>query len=142
MNAAGGRGISLESPQASRRIKTARELSFPASQPQRVADDDQIGHTHRQRANHRAEETQRRERHSGGVIEKRPEKVLLDGAQRRLRQAECFRNRLDVRFEQDNVGGFAGNVAGLSHRDAEIGLLECRGIVDAVADECRAVATA
>ena len=43
MNAAGSRGISLESPQASRRIKTARELSFPTSQPQRVADDDQIG---------------------------------------------------------------------------------------------------
>src|SRR3989442_8710104 len=101
MNAAVCRGISLESPQASRRIKTARESSPPTSQPQRVAEDKQIGHTHRQRANHRTEETQRCERHSGGVVEKRPEKVLLDGSEGCLRQAECFRNRLNVRFEQD-----------------------------------------
>src|SRR5664280_1163193 len=64
----------------------------PAQQPQRVADDDQIGKAHRRRAENRTDETQRRQRHTERVVKKRPEQILFDRPQRRPRQTERLRH--------------------------------------------------
>src|SRR5437762_1822582 len=109
--------------------------ALPPSQSEGVADDDQIGQTHRQRAHDRAEKTERRERERSGVVEEGPEEVLFDCAQRGLRQSERFGDCLNVRLQQDNIGRLAGNVAGLSDGNTEVSLLQRRRVVDAVADE-------
>src|SRR5882724_11400166 len=89
--------------------------SLPPSQTQRVADDDQIGQAHRQSADDRAEEAERRQRNGRRVVEKGPEQILPDSAQGGLRQAKRFGNRLDVRLQQNDIGGFASDIAGPSN---------------------------
>src|SRR5204862_5154572 len=96
---------------------------------------DEIGDTHRQRADDRAEESERGQRDGGRVVKERPEQVLPDRPERRLRQAERLGDRVNFRLEQDDVGGFASDVARLGDSDAKVGLGERGGPVDAVAGE-------
>ena len=51
-----------------------------------------------------------------------------------MREAERLGNRLDVRFQQDDICGFAGDITGPGHRDAQVGLLQSGRVVDAVPD--------
>jgi predicted nuclease of predicted toxin-antitoxin system len=61
------------------------QLQPPPLQPQCIPDHNQIAQPHRDGREHGAEETERRQRHARGVIEKCPEQILLDRPQRRLR---------------------------------------------------------
>ena len=67
---------------------------FPTQQPQRVADHHEVRQAHGQRAQNRAHESQGRQRYAGGIVKERPEKILLDGAQRGARERQRIRHGL------------------------------------------------
>ena len=54
--------------------------------------------------------------------------------------AERLRHGFDFRFQQNDVRRLAGEIAGAAHGNAEVGLLQRRRIVDAVAHERHALA--
>ena len=107
----------------------------PASKPERVADDNQIGKSHRKRREDGAHEAQHCQRYARGIVKEGPEEVLLDRPQGRLRESERLGHRLNVRPQEKDVRRFARDIAGRAHRYSEVRLLQSRGVIDAVTDK-------
>ena len=67
------------------------------------------------------------------VVDEGPEKILADGAYGGLRKADGIGNLVQVGRNERHFGHVHGNVASFSHGNAEIGLSQCRTVIDAVA---------
>jgi hypothetical protein len=83
---------------------------------------------------HRVQEAEGSDRNGGDVVEPRPEQVLDDLREGRLRQADRLDRLRQFALDQRDVGGLDGDVGPGADGDADIGLLERRRVVDAVAD--------
>ena len=106
---------------------------------QGVGDDEEGGKAHGGRSDHGVQgdacegKHARRERDPDTVVEKRPEEVLLDDAHRPFREADRLGQRTQIPVDEDDVGALDGDVGAPAHRNADVRLLQGRGVVDAVA---------
>ena len=82
----------------------------------------------------RAQKPRDRERDRGHVVGERPEEVLLDRPQRAAREPDRIHRGTEVAGDERQVAGLDRDVGARSDREAEVGLRERRGVVDAVAD--------
>src|SRR5205807_2761907 len=81
----------------------------------------------------RVEEPGHGQRDGGGVVPEGPAEVLEDGAERSPGEADGGGHAVELGREQGDVGALDGDVGAGADGDAEVGLDEGRGVVDAVA---------
>ena len=105
-----------------------------AAEPQGVGDDEEAGARHRGARDQRVQVAGGGQREGGDVVAERPEEVALDRRERAAREPDGIRARAQVARDERDVGGLDRDVRAGADREAEIGLRERRGIVDAVAD--------
>ncbi len=99
---------------------------------------EELDRQHRQERQERA-----RDEHAEHVPEVRARRHLdvLDGVAERLPPLEhALLQHHQALLEQDDVGGFLGDVHRGIHRDAHVGLAQRAGVVDAIAHEAHGVA--
>ena len=87
-----------------------------------------------------AEKAEGGEGDAEGVVKEGPEKILFDCAEGSAGETERFGDRFEVGFQEDDIGGFAGDIGGVQEGDSEVGLFEGRGVIDAVTGEGDALA--
>ena len=109
-------------------------------QPQGICDDADAGQAHGRGGDHRvqrdaeAREHARRQRDADGVVEERPEQVLMDVAHHRAGQAHRGGYIGQVAAHQHNVGGVQCDVRTGTDGNAGLGAGQGGGVVDAVTD--------
>ena len=116
------------------------EPGLPAAQPQGIAD-----HAHRRKAHggggkHGVElpvqggiEYARGDGNADGIIEERPEQILLDIAQHAAGKLQSGRDIGGIAVHQDDIGGINGNIGAGADGDADIGTHQSGCVIDAVA---------
>jgi hypothetical protein len=105
-----------------------------APQPQAVGDHEHARERHGRAGDHRVEEPGGGERERGDVVGEGPEQVALDRGEGAAGQADGVGGGAQVAADQGEVGCLDGDVGAGAHREAEVGLGERGGVVDAVAD--------
>ena len=109
-------------------------------QPKRVRHDADRRKAHRCRAVHRVQRqaqpdvAARRKRDADGVIEERPEQILVDVAYDMPRQIHRRRNIRKVALDQHDVRRVERDIGARADRDADVRTRQRRRVVDAVAD--------
>ena len=71
--------------------------------------------------------------HADGVVDEGEEKILADVAHGGLAQVAGAQDSGEVAFDQRDAAAFHGDVGAGAHGDADVGLRERGGVVDAVA---------
>ena len=109
-------------------------------QAQGVRDHAEARQAHGCRAEHGVERQAERDEHArrdgdaDGVVEKRPEQVLVDVAQRRAAEPDGRRDVAQAAVDEHDVGRVDGHVRARADGDADVRARERRRVVDAVAD--------
>ena len=80
------------------------------------------------------EQADRGDGDGGDVVGRGPDQVLDDLAEGQARQLRGLHQAAQASTDEDYVGGLHGHVGPAADGDADIGLLQCRGVVDAIAD--------
>ncbi len=113
-----------------------------ALQAHRVAEDEDAGQCHRASRQHRRQQCAaerikhaRRDRDQSRVVGEGPEQVLLDVADRCLRQSDRVGDTEQISRHQHHIGAFDRDIRAGADRHADISLGQGRRIVDAIADE-------
>src|SRR6266571_1139011 len=127
------RGKRTRTKASTARTRPSQELV--SLDPQAVSYDAEARSGHGGGSDHRVEEPERRQGNRRYVVEERPEHVLLDGLEGQPGQLERFDDLERMAFHQHDISGLDGDVRASADRDAEIGLHEGRGVIDAVADK-------
>ena len=103
-------------------------------QAQAVGHDRHGGEAHGGAGDDRVEEAGHGQGDGGGVVAEGPAQVLEDGAEGPPGQADGGGDPGEVGGQQGDVGGLDGDVGAGADGDAEVGLDQGGGVVDAVAD--------
>ena len=112
-------------------------------QEQGVHRDDHRASRHRKRRNLGTQEE--RIEHPGGerkgdhVVARGPPQILVHLAQRRARKPDGLDDVKWIAAHQNDVGALDGDVGPGADGETEIGLCQCRRVVDAVADHAHAM---
>ena len=118
----------------------ARIAQLEQIQAQGVRDHAEARQAHGRRAEHGVERQAERDEHArrdgdaDGVVEKRPEQVLVDVAQRRAAEPDGRRHVAQAAVDEHDVGRVDGHVRARADGDADVRARERRRVVDAVAD--------
>src|SRR5882762_4910967 len=123
-------------PFAARRILLDRRVA----QPQRVDDDRDRTRAHRGGRKHRVQEQAgpgeqhpRGNRHAESVVYERQEQILADVTHRRARKPPRANDPAQVAFDERDACALDRHIGPGAHRDADVGLGECRRVVHPVA---------
>ena len=74
------------------------------------------------------------DRNTNNIVTESPEKILPDDPHNRTAQSNGGRDFPQIMPDEDNAGGFHGNIGSRSDRNADVGRSESRGVIDPVAD--------
>ena len=113
---------------------------LPAAQPQGIADHAHRRETHGGGGKHGVElpvqggiEYACGDGNANGIIEERPEQVLLDIAQHTAGKLQSGGDIGGIAVHQDDIGGINGNIGAGADGDADIGTNQGGRVIDAVA---------
>lgn len=104
-----------------------------SSQPQRIPHDQQAAGRHRGSRNHGADDAEGCQRHGDQVVGEGPAEVFEDDPLRAPRKRDKPRDGGEVRVGEHHVRGFPGDVGAARCREAQVGLGQREGVVDAIA---------
>lgn len=103
---------------------------------ERVGDDGDAGEGHCGGGEHGVKDSGGGEGDHEDVVAERPDKVPADGFESGAGEADADGDLAEVVSHEGDVGGFVGDVGAVLEGDAEVGLGEGGGVVEAVADHC------